>query len=83
MSGRKRRKNFAFQKKDFFACVSFVSDAGHVMGDIAVTRALGDVQFSPYVTNEPSIFSWERTGGEVLAIIAVNVVFKRKKLSVS
>jgi hypothetical protein len=49
----------------------FVSDGGHVMGDIAVTRALGDMQFSPFVANEPSIVTLERTGREVFAVIAV------------
>eukprot|EP01091_Cochliopodium_minus_P016168 TRINITY_DN5975_c0_g4_i1.p1 TRINITY_DN5975_c0_g4~~TRINITY_DN5975_c0_g4_i1.p1 ORF type:complete len:936 (-),score=269.98 TRINITY_DN5975_c0_g4_i1:37-2844(-) len=31
----------------------FVSEKGRVMGDVAVSRALGDCQYSPFVSNEP------------------------------
>ncbi len=48
----------------------FVSEAGHVMGDCAVTRALGDLQFSPFVTNEPSIMLLPRTGKEMFIVVA-------------
>ncbi len=48
----------------------FVSEAGHVMGDCAVTRALGDLQFSPFVTNEPSIVLMPKTGSEMFMVVA-------------
>ena len=48
----------------------FVSEAGHVMGDCAVTRALGDLAFSPFVTNEPSVVTLPRTGTELFLVVA-------------
>lgn len=48
----------------------YVSEQGRVMGDIAVTRALGDAQFAPYITNEPSVLVVQRSGAEVFLVVA-------------
>jgi Leucine-rich repeat (LRR) protein/serine/threonine protein phosphatase PrpC len=48
----------------------YVSEQGHIMGDCAVTRALGDTQFSPFVTNTPSIVVLPRSGREAFLIVA-------------
>jgi adenylate cyclase len=48
----------------------YVSEQGRIMGDIAVTRALGDGQFSPFITNEPSVLVVSRTGEELFMVVA-------------
>ena len=63
-------KNKSERRRVEYELGGYVSEQGHVMGDIAVTRALGDLKFLPYVTNEPSVLVCRRKGTEILLIVA-------------
>lgn len=41
-----------------------------VMGQLAVTRAIGDTDLKPYITSEPEIVSFELDGDEDFIIMA-------------
>ena len=53
----------------------FVSEKGRVMGELMVSRAIGDCEMAPYVSQQPSIHTSTITDNDEFIVIACDGLY--------